>query len=58
MTASTRNICWHCGGPLKWESDHTIEDVFGEGAGEGIVTYLHCTKCGADVRYIIKEADQ
>ena len=41
--------CWYCGGKLIWNSDFNYSDVYGE--GEGIVTYLHCSNCGAEVEY-------
>lgn len=44
-----RDVCWYCGGQLCWDSDFNYDEVFGE--GEGIATYLHCTKCGATVLY-------
>lgn len=47
--ADDRNVCWYCGGQLVWNSDFDYSDVFGD--GEGIVTYLHCANCGADVQY-------
>lgn len=52
-----RDICWHCGGKLTWMSDFTYEDVYGEGAGEGIITVLSCSDCGADVEYSIKKEE-
>lgn len=39
--------CWYCGSKLIWDSDFNYDEVFGE--GEGIVTYLHCSKCGAEI---------
>lgn len=46
-----RDVCWYCGGKLIWQNDFSLEDVYGEGEGEDIVTYLHCTECGARVTY-------
>ena len=43
--------CWFCGGALIWDSDFTAEDVFGEGAGNRLVAFLHCSECGAIVQY-------
>lgn len=43
--------CWYCGGELIWESDFPLDEVYGEDAGEGIVTYLHCSECNAQVMY-------
>ena len=44
-----RDVCWYCGGRLIWDSDFNYDEVHGE--GEGIVTYLHCMDCGAEVVY-------
>ena len=44
-----RGICWWCGGKLIWQSDFDKEGVFGE--GEGMVTYLTCSGCNAEVQY-------
>lgn len=48
-----RDECWYCGGKLVWMSDFDYADVYGE--GEGIVTYLSCSECGAEVEYVKKE---
>ena len=47
--------CWYCGGDLIWDSDYNYDEVFGDGSGEGSVTYLHCTKCGAEIQYVLKD---
>lgn len=52
-----RDVCWYCGGRLVWDNDYSLEDVYGEGCGDGIVTLLHCTACGAKVKYT-KEEDE
>ena len=44
-----RDVCWYCGGRLVWDNDFDYDEVYGE--GEGIVTFLHCTKCDAEVQY-------
>lgn len=44
-----RDVCWYCGGRLIWDSDFNYDEVHGE--GEGIVTFMHCSKCGANVEY-------
>ena len=44
-----RDVCWYCGGKLVWQNDFSYDDVYGE--GEGIVTYLMCSECGARVQY-------
>lgn len=49
------DVCWYCGGRLIWMSDYDYEDVYGE--GEGIVTHLACSQCGALVEYTYREDD-
>ena len=44
-----RDVCWWCGGKLIWQSDFTKEEVFG--GGKGMVTYLTCSECNAEVQY-------
>ena len=44
--------CWWCGGRLIWNCDYDASDYYDEGEREGIVTFLHCTECGAQVVYI------
>ena len=43
--------CWYCGSKLMWSSDANYEDVCGE--GEGVVTFLKCSKeeCGAEAQF-------
>lgn len=48
-TITRRDVCWYCGGRLFWGSDFNYDEVFGE--GEGIVSYLTCSGCGAEVQY-------
>lgn len=45
---------WYCGGELCWDNDFNLSDVYGEGEGKGIVTFLHCMNCGADVEYALR----
>lgn len=45
--------CWYCGGKLIWQSDYNYDEVYGE--GEGIVTCLTCSQCGAEVEYSKRE---
>lgn len=52
-----RCCCWWCGGELIWDNDFSSDDVFGDGNHNGIVTFLHCTKCNAEVQYTEPEAD-
>ena len=44
-----RDICWYCGGKLFWQSDFNYDEVYGD--GDGIVTFLHCSNCNAEVQY-------
>lgn len=48
-----RDVCWYCGGQLIWQNDYDYADIFG--FGEGIVTDLECSKCGATVQYIKRD---
>jgi len=48
-----RTACWYCGGELIWQSDFNYDEVHGE--GEGIVSYLGCSGCGAEVQYSKRE---
>ena len=45
-------ICWHCGGQLIWQSDCDYEDLYHE--GEGIISFLTCQSCHAEVQYSIR----
>ena len=47
------NTCWYCGGELIWDCDYNYNEVYDD--GEGIVTYLHCSNCGALIEYSLKE---
>lgn len=47
-----RDRCWFCGEKLIWGGDHDYEDVYGD--GEGVVTNLHCSGCGAEVEYSLR----
>lgn len=48
--------CWYCGGQLIWQSDFNYDEVFGD--GEGVVTYLMCTECGAEVQYAVRTDEE
>jgi DNA-directed RNA polymerase subunit RPC12/RpoP len=50
------NKCWYCGGELCWNSDFNYDEVYGE--GEGIVTFLTCMNCGAEVQYSLREEEE
>ena len=46
--------CFHCGAQaVIWDSDFNFDDF--EYEGEGIVHILHCTNCGAEIEYKIRE---
>lgn len=47
------NPCWWCRSELTWQNDFTKEEWCME--GEGIVSILVCSGCGAEVRYIERE---
>lgn len=49
-----RNTCWRCGaiGSICWNSDFNYDEVFGD--GDGVVSFLHCMKCGVEIMYIDK----
>lgn len=40
--------CWYCGGEMIWDNDFNYDEVHGE---DGIVTFLHCSQCGADCEF-------
>lgn len=44
--------CFHCGEmTVVWDSDFSFEDCGYE--GDGIVHFLHCANCGAEIEYAI-----
>lgn len=44
--------CFHCGcRSVIWDSDFSYDDCGYE--GDGIVQFLHCTHCGAEIQYMI-----
>lgn len=46
--------CFHCGcRAVIWDNDFSLEDCGYE--GEGIVHFCHCTNCGAQIEYIIRD---
>ena len=51
-----RDVCWYCGGKLFLGSDFNYDEVFGE--GEGIVSYLTCSGCGAEVQYSLLDEEE
>ena len=49
--------CFHCGAKaVIWGSDFTFEDCGYEGTG--LVQFLHCTRCGAQIEYDIPFDDE
>ena len=51
------DVCWWCRGQLVWDSDFDAEDYYCEEGREGIVTFLHCSECGAIVTYVSPETE-
>ena len=51
-----RDVCWYCGGRLRWDSDFSYDEIFGE--GDGIVSFLTCMNCGAEVQYSLREEEE
>ena len=47
-----RDCCWYCGGLLVWQSDFNYDEIYYE--GEGIVSFLECSNCGAVVEYSLR----
>lgn len=46
--------CFHCGArAVIWDSDFNLEDCGYE--GEGVVHFCHCTNCGAEIEYVIRD---
>jgi DNA-directed RNA polymerase subunit RPC12/RpoP len=56
LKGAVMSRCWYCGAELRWQSDFNYDEVFGE--GEGIVTYLTCSECGAEVQYSLRTDDE
>lgn len=49
--------CFHCcTRSVIWDSDFSFEECGYE--GEGIVHICHCTNCGAEIEYRIKENEE
>ena len=53
---TTNATCWYCNGPLCLDSDFDYADVHGEGTG--IVTFLHCSNCNAEVQYSLRTDEE
>ncbi len=49
-----RSVCWYCSSinSLCWNSDFNYDEVYGE--GEGVVTFLHCMNCKAEIQYSLR----
>ena len=44
--------CFYCGAmEVIWDNDFSYEDCGYD--GEGIVVFLHCANCGAEIEYRI-----
>lgn len=50
-SVTRRDVCWYCGGRLIWGNDWNPEDWGLD--GEGIVSTLTCSGCGAEVQYVL-----
>ena len=48
--------CWYCGGKLRWNADFNYDEIHGE--GEGIVSFLTCADCGAEVQYSLEDTKE
>lgn len=51
-SSSNKVLCWYCGGELIWQSDFNYDEIYGN--GEGVVSFLTCKKCGADIQYSLR----
>lgn len=49
-----KSNCWYCGTDLVWKCDEDLNTAFGE--GQGLITYLECPRCRAEVQ-VIKRVD-
>ena len=38
----------NCGESLRWNSDFTAKEIYGEDESDGITTICSCDKCGFD----------
>ena len=48
--------CFNClERAVIWDADFTLEDYGYE--GEGIIHSCHCTKCGAEIIYVIRDGN-
>ena len=45
--------CMNCGKPLRWNSDFTAKEIYGEDEPDGITTICSCDKCGFDYEITI-----
>ena len=48
--------CWYCGGELCLDDNFDYSDFYYQ--DEGVVSFLHCTNCDAEVIYIKREQDE
>ena len=51
--------CPFCNMRMIWGSDFNYDEVHGEGSGEGITSFLHCSnpRCDAEAQYDLREED-
>jgi len=47
------NKCWYCNHELIWQSDFDGNDIYPD--KKGIVSFLICSNCNAQVQYSILE---
>lgn len=40
---------------MVWDSDFNLEDMGYE--GEGVVHICHCCNCGAEIEYVVRDAE-
>lgn len=59
----SRNTCWRCEGYIIWGNDFSYDEVYGKcdkctkDFCDGIVSFLSCNDCNAEIEYINKCED-
>jgi len=53
-----RDVCWYCGGRLRWGCDYDPVGLGYDEGTEGIVTHLTCMDCHAFVEYRRVQGEQ
>jgi len=48
--------CWFCGEKMIWDSNFNYDEVHDE--GEGIIAFLHCSKCGAECQFSKRDDEE